>query len=425
MPKFKIKASKKIITARSGLSMLAMFCDKMGLEEQIKKLFPGTKSNRGYSPDKFINGILLMLNAGGSNLEDIRNIKQDLGLRQLLKNSTIPDPSTVGDWLRRVGSNTQAFNSLNRFVFAQSCNNISHKYLTLDIDATGIKANKYDALYTYKGYKGYMPILGHIAETGTIISHQFREGNVAPATKNLEFIKQCISNLPKNKEIKYLRADSASYQAEIFNYCESQDIKYVITGKMSEALRITLKERCFDWQAYIDRHGVKTGGEITTIVWSMEHTKKAFTLIVKRSKRSQYDIFEGMYHYHIVATNDLNRQAIEIMQWYSLRGETSENRIKELKYGFAANRMPCGQFIANRAFFDLCVLAYNIFVLFKYCILDKKWRTATVQKVRLYIYNLPGLIVRQARYIFLKIPDYFISEIYKVYRRLIYDDVYT
>ena len=42
MPKFKIKASKKIITARSGLSMLAMFCDKMGLDEQIKKLFPGT-----------------------------------------------------------------------------------------------------------------------------------------------------------------------------------------------------------------------------------------------------------------------------------------------------------------------------------------------------------------------------------------------
>ena len=32
--------------------------------------------------------------------------------------------------------------------------------LTLDIDATGIEANKYDAKYTYKGFKGYMTIVG-------------------------------------------------------------------------------------------------------------------------------------------------------------------------------------------------------------------------------------------------------------------------
>ena len=30
-----------------------------------------------------------------------------------------------------------------------------------------------------------------------------------------------------------------------------------------------------------------------------------------------------------------------------ITGEASENRIKELKLGFAANRMPCGQFEAS------------------------------------------------------------------------------
>jgi len=43
------------------------------------------------------------------------------------------------------------------------------------------------------------------------------EENVAPASKNLEFIKQCEAQLPKGKKFSRLRAEGASYQAEIFN----------------------------------------------------------------------------------------------------------------------------------------------------------------------------------------------------------------
>ncbi len=39
---------------------------------------------------------------------------------------------------------------------------------TLDIDATGIAAEKESAKMTYKGYTGYMPIVGHLAENGLI-----------------------------------------------------------------------------------------------------------------------------------------------------------------------------------------------------------------------------------------------------------------
>jgi hypothetical protein len=35
---------------------------------------------------------------------------------------------------------------------------------TLDADATGIVAEKADAFYTYKGDKGYMPMLGLLYE---------------------------------------------------------------------------------------------------------------------------------------------------------------------------------------------------------------------------------------------------------------------
>jgi hypothetical protein len=47
------------------------------------------------------------------------------------------------------------------------------------------------------------------------------------------------------------------------------------------------------------------------------------------------------------------------LEWYALRGETSENRSKELKLGFGMERMPCGQLTANAVFFRLGVLPWK------------------------------------------------------------------
>jgi hypothetical protein len=92
---------------------------------------------------------------------------------------------------------------------------------TLDIDATQIVAEKREARYTYKGERGFMPLVGHIAEVGVVIGHEFREGNAAPAAGNLEFLQGCERNMPKGKWIVAVRADSAAYQAAIFNWCEA------------------------------------------------------------------------------------------------------------------------------------------------------------------------------------------------------------
>ncbi|MFT5606639.1 MAG: hypothetical protein ACI9PZ_000435 [Parvicella sp.] len=52
-------------------------------------------------------------------------------------------------------------------------------------------AHKADAQWTYNKSKGFMPMVGHIAETGHVVAVDFRKGNVPPAQDNLAFIKQC------------------------------------------------------------------------------------------------------------------------------------------------------------------------------------------------------------------------------------------
>ena len=47
--------------------------------------------------------VVLMLQGGGRCLEDLRELRDEEGLMKLIGRDEIPEPDTVGDWLRRMG----------------------------------------------------------------------------------------------------------------------------------------------------------------------------------------------------------------------------------------------------------------------------------------------------------------------------------
>jgi len=92
----------------------------------------------------------------------------------------------------------------------------------------------------------------------------------------------------------------------------------------------------------------------------------------------------------------------EIVHWYNQRAEHSENRIKELKNDFAANRMPCKQFSANALYFSLCALAYNLFALLR-AYLPARWESCRAKTIRWRLYAMAGKVVAHGRSIYLKL----------------------
>src|ERR1039458_2256188 len=62
------------------------------------------------------------------------------------------------------------------------------------------------------------------------------------------------------------------------------------------------------------------------------------------------------------------------MEWYSRRGDDSENRIKDLKIGFGMEYMLCGSFRANAAFFSIGALTYNLYLGFRCHVLVRRAR---------------------------------------------------
>ncbi|VAW46813.1 hypothetical protein MNBD_GAMMA02-294 [hydrothermal vent metagenome] len=214
----------ELLTSRGGLLAIATLMQKLNLANLIDKYFVQPKSNRGFNPSVFVNSSILMQHEGGIRLDDLEHLKKDKAITKLLGLKNIPQPDSVGDWLRRMAtSGVNAISLINKELCRIALKDIKH--ITLDIDASEIISNKKEAKKTYKFNHGYMPMVGHIAEINHVIETDFRAGNTAPKAKNLEFIKKCEDNLPDGVKLKNLRIDCAGYQKSIIQYCDECHIK--------------------------------------------------------------------------------------------------------------------------------------------------------------------------------------------------------
>ncbi len=393
--------------------------DSLSLTERIDKYFPQPKSNRGYKPSEVIKTLVLMQHEGGFHLDDVRHIQDDEALRTILDLNKLPQATTLGDWLRRIGSQPQiqdAWVKVNKAVLQSALH--CCKKVTLDIDATEIVAYKADAQWTYNKNKGFMPMVGHIAETGQVVAVDFRKGNVPPAKDNLAFIKQCQQALPEGCALHALRIDAAGYQIKIIEYCDEQGIDYAIRAKTSPAMRAQIDAAGdTDWQPLIDKKGKEISSQDTyRTSFCIGKYEKAFTLVIQRTEikgqanldlDSQEDsnaISQGGYIYRAIATNRDELSDSQIIHWYNHRAEDSENRIKELKLDFGGDTLPCSDFNANALYFLISSLSYNLFALMR-LLLPEELAHHRAMTLRWRLYAIAAKVVKTGRQLFVKMQE--------------------
>ena len=147
---YKLDTTNDLLTSRAGLLAIAQLMDSLNLSERIDKHFPQPKSNRGYKPSEFIKTLILMQHEGSFHLDEVRNLQDDEALRTVLDLKKLPQATTIGDWLRRMGSQPQiqaAWVKVNKALLKVALHRC--KEVTLDIDATEIVAHKAGARWTY------------------------------------------------------------------------------------------------------------------------------------------------------------------------------------------------------------------------------------------------------------------------------------
>ena len=406
---FKLEKTEEELTGQGGMSLLAEYNHGMGLKKLVDRYLPVAGSNRGYAPSVFADTLVLMLQGGGRSLEDTRELNRESGLLGLLGREDIPDPDTLGDWLRRMGDPATGGKGLAGLGLVRD--EINGRILkregieeyTLDVDATFVAGEKRDAHWSYLKEKGYMPMLGFLYEPGICLHEEFREGNEAPAAGQLAFYEACKKRVTAGKRIGCYRADSASYQSEVINALENDKVWWAITARQDAAVKAIIMDIP---EAAWHEPEPGCGFEVAETVHAMNGTQTSFRLIVKREVRRQGELFDGVagYFHHAVASNwpEEKKNAYDVLAWHNQRGQ-AENFNKELKSGFGMERMPCGQACANAVWFRIGVIAYNLFIGFKRLACPESWGRHTIATFRWRMIQMAGRIVRHAGRVILKL----------------------
>ena len=403
---WKVEKSTERITSFAGLPLLTELAHRSKLVKDLDEL-PGLWERLGrYRTSDYVLSLALTLIAGGEGLEDTRLLREDGGLQGWLWKD-LPAPNSHGDFLRRFGHMALArLGRVNAGQVRRLLAHGGHKRVTLDIDSSLIEADKKEAQKTYKGFDGYNPLLAWLDEPNVFLSGVFRPGNSSPQSHLRSQLGQCRRMLPKGTKLR-VRSDSAGYNLSVMSYCLKHDIEFSISADMDAAVRESI-EAIPDgkWQLVVR-------GEETFLLAETIHVPggctsqplPALRLIVTKKLSGQLELFKDpIKHRAIITTLPETMTTVEVLDHHNDRGRM-EKAIGELKNGFGLDRLPCGQLMANAAYLQVCLIAYNLVQTFKNCALPESWRKFEIKNLRFRLLCRAGKLVRHAGQTFLKLSQ--------------------
>jgi hypothetical protein len=401
----KLKKTEEKITAQSGLIIIGEALKAYGIEEGLKTSLPKPRSNRGNSGSAYIIPTLLSMAGGGRTMEDVQKLFSDRVLCESLKLTRF-DASTQSKWLRAKGEEMNPkVRRLDEKQVEKALLKSGFTTFTADVDAMMIESEKSTAQKTYKGFHGYNTLLGFFAETQHCGYQAFRTGNTSPANGVLKALKEMRSLCPKGTDITHFRSDSAGWSTEVLEYCEDTGVTFSVTADMNSATRgVIANIPESEWKTLYDKEGRQTDREVAETIYCFGKGLNSHRLIVQRSSSRQLDLFsEGRQHHYAISTNStLSPQ--EVVFFHNGRAK-AENNNKELKYSLNLEYLPTNDFNANKLWFTMGVLVYNLMQSIKQQLLPQSWRHKKIETLRWQLIHVAGHLVYHARQYVLKIAS--------------------
>ena len=404
----KLGETDSAVTNFPGVVALANVGQRLGLFEDLDALLPAKARDRGLSNSASAFDLMCLPLSGAGRIDDLAPMRQDTGLKRLLGREVMA-PSTAHDFLRRLRYDAlEGLAKARRRMLRRMARQTGTTTATLDNDASLFISGGKNGRMSYKGEKGYMPMLAFWEELGVVAHDDFRNGNASPGSEALEFLKETLAQLPDTVTRIKVRSDSAWYQAALLDYCHAQGLEFCIGADRDEAVLQTMA--MLGEEQWTPIHLVKSppNGKPQVREWACEtiHTlnksKRAYRLIVIRKERLQDDLFWGPYRYHAIITN-MDLPLEEQIAWYRKRGQC-ENQIKELKWDFELRVLPSGDFFVNAVYLRIMTLAYNLFIALKTLILPGPYKPLRLKALRFRLLGIPALITHHARRTGLKLP---------------------
>jgi hypothetical protein len=414
LSKVEIKKSKDAVTGKMGLSWLTHAMKDFGIETIISDEYV-EGSNRGIGYFKKIMSAVMTRVAGGERVEDVENLRVDVGLLESLGWEEMMSADTYLNLIKERRTNGK-LRQINNRIIIKALRGLKEEELTYDNDATYFDSAKKSAGYSYQKSRQFSGLIGCIAELGMINTVDFRRGNVSPQNGIMNQLKKTVAQVKAvGKRVKDFRSDSAAYRMDVMTHCDMNGIKYFISADKDEAVRRSIKRiRATQWRMLGDKYAKN---QDTQWAETRHEMSRGFTIrmLVLRWPNPNPDLFDASpYCYHAIVTNDFEIKPMEWLKAHNGRMGTIEHSHEEIKNGLGCDYAPSHDFEKNRGYFLIGILAYNMLQILKRFYMGMSTINWKIKTIRYQFINVCGKIVKSGRRFCCKIINV-TDEVFELY----------
>lgn len=419
---FDVRFDNRNTTAFGNFALMEAFKRSVGFAEIIAEEFDKPKaSNSVYSSEDLLEFLVDANLLGLSRFHHSEVLKRDPGYYQIKGITRFPDESTMRRMICELSpEHVQQIQNISKRLLQAKASTERPREVWLDIDDTVItlfgdqKQGCVGYNPRYRGRPSYTARVAMLGGSDEILHLDLYPGDVRGTRGLEEFFIDCENTLPRKWVLRGVRCDSGLSGDDIFSFLENRQLLYACKVKKTLRLQGAIQhlDRMGLWQQLDEDYHI---AELRLPLSGWEKDRRFVFIRQRYDKKTGQKIIEGIKH-QVICTN-LEDPAEKVWRFYNQRC-TVENRIDEIKDGFAMDQQSQCTLLRNRAYALVKVIAYNLLNWMKTAVMPAEVSSYRARTLRRKIFCLPGNVVISGRYVRLAANNWLESVIWRIKQKL-------
>jgi hypothetical protein len=403
------------LTHFGGLVLFQRFCQKIKLRRHLQHDVSLTVRQGPYLPADLILALMYAIIAGVRRINKTEILQYNGAFLHLLGLERFPDQSTLRRFLKGLAPAPirQLVRLHDRLRMQWFAAPEPPSSLIFDLDSVVITVygKQQGARLGYnpkkKGRRSYHPLLCFESTRHEFWHGSLRPGDTSANTGVVFFMQRCLAKLPTGwpRSRLRVRADSGFFGNKFLTQLEAAGCGYAVVAKLNPILRHQVQGLRYQKAGH--------GFEVAEFRYQSKSWHQARRLVAVRrpipddkEEAAQLTLFKDRrFAYQAIVTN-LTLEPFRLWRFYVQRGQVEKN-IRELLYDYPLGKIPTDQWVANVAFFQLLLLAFNVMHWFKRLCLPPEYLSTTLETLRTDFLVLPAKLTRTGHRNVLQLPkDY-------------------
>ena len=360
------------LSAFGGLLALIKFLDLIKFEHLVHECYRPPRRQPILGDYRMLAGVLMLLFIGFNRLWHFTYVRLDSLLCGFYQLKRLPAASTYWRYvdslsINQANSLVNLMSGLRQRVWKLCGLRFHQLHLNLDTTVETLYGHQQGGRKghntSHRGKKGYRPVLAFIEQTRECLLGRLRKGETLSGPEAAAFIHKIKRHLPANCQRVLLRGDGEFLSRNSVAAATQEGFEFIFGNKVCQPV--------FDEHRWY-RPRKQSAAEYNSCLyqpmgWSQPCRFVAMRIPKEQASQdaqpTQQPLFdEERFTYRVFCTN-LRTSAHKAIGFYDRRADV-ENLIGEVKRE-GLDAIPSAKFNTNAAFFQLVLLAYNIWRYFK------------------------------------------------------------